>query len=257
MRSTVEEIRHRVSVEDDELATVVTLPAGKVANRMVLMLHGGPGGRKDGPAQLYAKLARQLAELGIASVRFDFRGCGESTGRYRDMTIRRQVGEMRAVREFIDARYRPDAWVLIGESFGATIGLSDLDPAYQSIVLLWPAIWLLDGTFEPYLHTEHLDEAEREGFFEMDGEQIGLDFLREIQQVVDVSAPLVGLATPVLFIHGTADREVPFRQSVRAAELVSGAKKVVVIDDGDHCLERPHEREIVYHETVTWISADL
>ncbi|MFV2086343.1 alpha/beta hydrolase family protein [Micromonospora sp. LOL_021] len=257
MPTTAEELRYRVSVEDDELATVVTQPTGRAGRCMVLMLHGGPGGEKDGPEQLYANLARQLAELGIASVRFDFRGCGESTGRYRDMTIRRQVREMRAVREFVDERFRPGAWVLIGESFGATIGLSDLHPAYKAIVMLWPAIWLLDGTFESYLHPAHLEAAEHEGFSEIDGEQIGLDFLHELQQVVDVSAPLVGLATPVLFIHGTADREVPFQQSVRAAELVGGARKVVVIDDGDHCLERPHEREIVHRETVTWIAAHL
>ncbi|WP_326551674.1 alpha/beta hydrolase family protein [Micromonospora sp. NBC_01813] len=240
-------------VDDDEIAVVVSLPAIDATTQMVLMLHGGPGGQKDGPDNLYVDLAERLAAVDIASVRFDFRGCGESTGRYRDMTMQRQVDEMRAVRTFVDQQYRPARWAMIGDSYGATIGLLGLDPAYRCMVLLWPAIWLLDGAFASCLLPQNVAAAQQHGSVELDGEQIGLGFLRELQQIGEVSSPLAGLTTPTLFVHGTADREVPVRQSTRAGGLVAGEKKVVAVDDGDHCLSRPHEREIVYRETVNWI----
>lgn len=253
----IQETRHRVGVDSDELAVVVARPVDGAAQRIVLMLHGGPGGQKDGPVDLYADLAKHLASAGIASVRFDFRGCGESTGSYRDMTISRQVDELRVVRTFVDGTYQPASWGLIGESFGATIGLAGFDSDYRALVLLWPAIWLLDGAFESYVSEELMSAAERDGYVELDGEQIGLAFLNELQELQDVSAPLRGLSTPVLFVHGEADEEVPFEQSVRAADLVAGAHRLVGVPGGDHCLERPREREIVYRESVTWLSDNL
>jgi uncharacterized protein len=253
----VQETRHRVVVGNDELAVVVATPTTESPQRMVMMLHGGPGGQKDGPTDLYVDLAAHLGAAGIASVRFDFRGCGESTGGYRDMTIARQVEDLAAVRSFVEAAYRPDAWGLIGESFGATVGLAGFDPAYRAVVLLWPAIWLLDGAFESYVSEENLSTARRDGYVDLEGEQIGIAFLDELQAVQDVSAPLRGLSTPVLFVHGEADSEVPFGQSVRAADLVSGPHRLVGVPGGDHCLEGAQEREIVYRETVTWLRDHL
>lgn len=253
----IQQTRHRVGVGNDELAVVVATPTTGSPQRMVMMLHGGPGGQKDGPADLYVDLAAHLGSAGIASVRFDFRGCGESTGSYRDMTIARQVEDLRAVRSFADDRYQPSPRGLIGESFGATVGLAGFDPAYRTVVLLWAAIWLLDGAFESYVTEENLSGARRDGYVDLEGEQIGLAFLDELHDVRDVSAPLHGLSTPVLFIHGEADHEVPFRQSVRAVDLVSGPHKLVGVPGGDHCLEGPQEREIVYRETVTWLRDHL
>ncbi|MBM7085575.1 alpha/beta hydrolase family protein [Micromonospora humidisoli] len=66
----------RIGVGNDELAAVVATPTIGSPQRMVMMLHGGPGGQKDGPADLYVDLAERLGAAGIASVRFDFRGCG-------------------------------------------------------------------------------------------------------------------------------------------------------------------------------------
>ncbi|WP_020385640.1 alpha/beta hydrolase family protein [Kribbella catacumbae] len=253
----IQEQCHRVGVGDDELAVVVATPPTGSPQRMVMMLHGGPGGQKDGPADLYVDLAAHLCSAGIASVRFDFRGCGESTGSYRDMTIVRQVEDLRAVRRFVDDGYQPSVWGLIGESFGAAVGLAGFDPAYRAVVLLWPAIWLLDGAFESYLSEENVSAARRDGQVDLDGEQIGLAFLDELREVQDVSVPLRGLSTPVLFVHGEADIEVPFGQSVRAANLLSGPHKLVGVPDGDHCLEEPQEREVVYRETVTWLHDHL
>jgi pimeloyl-ACP methyl ester carboxylesterase len=257
MGSIAQQARYRVAIDDDELAVVVATPADGSSSRMVLMLHGGPGGQKDGPEDLYVDLAGRLAAVGIASVRFDFRGCGESTGSYRDMTIGRQVQEVAAVTSFVVETYQPAAWALIGESFGATVGLRGFEPGYRAVVLLWPAIWLLDGAFESYVTAENISVAQRDGSVDIDGEQIGVDFLNEIQQIQDVSAPLRGLTVPALFIHGEVDQEVPFSQSSRAVDLVAGERLLIAVPGGDHCLERPQERAIVYRETVTWLRDHL
>ncbi|MFF6994800.1 alpha/beta hydrolase family protein [Streptomyces sp. NPDC008313] len=254
MSTAYEEIRYEVPIEQDRLAAVATVVTAPGPRRLALLVHGGPGGQKDGPEQLYVHLADELAQAGISSVRFDFRGCGQSTGNYRDMTMARQAAELTAVRRFVDAELAPDVVALVGESYGATIGILDLGAGYAAHVWLWPCVWLLDGAFESFVTPEKLRSAEAEGHIVEDGEEIGLAFLEELLEVGDVAEPLRRFGSvPTLFVHGEADSEVPFAQSARAAELLSGPVRLVPVPDGDHCLEEPHERQIVNRETAAWL----
>ncbi|WAX78120.1 alpha/beta hydrolase family protein [Streptomyces sp. KMM 9044] len=246
--------KRMIRIGDGELCSEVVLPETGSAGRLVVLAHGGPGGVKEGPADLYVDLADRLAERGIASVRFDFLGAGESTGAYEDMTITRQVAELGAVVDHVRSELRPSSLGIVGESYGATIAVLGLEQAdYAALVLLWPAIWLLDNTFQSFVTPEKMEQARRHGFIEEEGEKVGLAFLNQLVEFDNVSAGLRGKPLPTLLVHGKADQEVPYQQSVRAAELLSGPKKVVLVPDGDHCLERPAERDVVYRETVDWL----
>lgn len=247
-----------LTVGDHTLATVLTTPASGSTSRLAIMLHGGPGGDKDGPGGLYVDLAELLAGEGIASLRFDFMGAGESSGRYRDMTMAGQVEDLAAVAADAQRQLAPTSLALIGESYGATIAALSLDTAdYDCLAMLWPAIWLLDETFAPLVTDDRLREAEQRGFIVVDGAEVGSAFLREVLDRGDVSTSFEGVATPTIFVHGDSDREVPVEQSVRAAGLVVGPHKSVIVPGGEHCLERPHEREVVYREVVGWLAAHL
>ena len=246
-----------VTVAGETLSLVYTEPH-LPATGVVVMVHGGPGGTKEGPAGLFVDLADLLAAQGIASVRFDFLGVGESSGRYEDMTIDRQTDELRAVVDDALTRFAPSSLAFVGESYGATsvsIVHGEVDAA--ALVLLWPALWLLDGTFAPYVVPDKLERARRDGHIVEDGARVGLAFLRQVLDIGDVSGSLDGTRVPTLLVHGDHDAEVPFRQSLRAAELLAGDRRVVIVPEGDHCLERPSEREIVHRETVDWLTRHL
>ncbi|MEU1955667.1 alpha/beta hydrolase family protein [Nocardia rhamnosiphila] len=248
--------RHRIPVSGGELDAVAVGPKAGT-ERWVLLVHGGPGGDKNGPANLYKELSAQLATEGIGSLRFDIRGAGESTGRYRDMTIARQVEDLSAARTFLASAYAPSSIGIVGESFGATTALAGLHNTEQALVLLWPAIWLLDDVFNSYVDEMSLTEARSQGFIVRDDEEIGLAFLSELLEMRDVSSALAGLQIPVLLIHGDEDTEVPVAQSVRGEQLVAGPVRRVIVPGGDHCLEKPSERVIVYQETVEWLTTHL
>lgn len=248
--------RFKLKVENDELAAVLAASSSSDPRGLVVMLHGGPGGQKDGPENLYSDLADVLARAGIASIRFDFRGVGESSGKYRDMTIRRQVSEYEAVWQF--ARSLGFSRIgAVGESYGATSlllsGVADPDV----VCLLWPALYFLDVTFAPFVTDEKMEEARRNGFTLEDGVEVGLSFLEEVFEIDNAEEGIRRLTVPTLLIHGTDDREVPVSQSQRAYELLHDPKKFVPVEGGDHCLVRPAEREIVYTETSDWLSTYL
>lgn len=247
--------RKLIAAGDEEISADLLIPQNGSVDRLALLVHGGPGGVKEGPSNLYVDIAEQLANAGIASVRFDFLGAGESSGSYERMTITSQAEELRAVIEYVRSHLQPRSIALVGESYGGTISILGLGGTkFSALVLLWPAIWLLDNTFQSFVTPEKMKLAAKQGYIEEEGERIGLPFLKELIAVENVSSGLDGVSLPTLFVHGTADQEVPYQQSVRAAELLSGPKKVLLVPDGDHCLEQASEREIVYREVVDWLA---
>jgi hypothetical protein len=65
--------------DDSPLVGIVTQPDGGFDERLPLFLFLNAGlGHRVGPNRLHVTLARKLAELGAASLRFDFSGIGDS-----------------------------------------------------------------------------------------------------------------------------------------------------------------------------------
>ena len=97
----------KVSIDGDhgKLAAIIQKPELKAGEKcpMVVFCHGF-GGTKDGP--LFELICDTLQAHGIASVRFDFNGHGESEGEFRDMTVPNEIEDAKKVVEYVrDLRY--------------------------------------------------------------------------------------------------------------------------------------------------------
>jgi len=71
-----------VPVDGDHISAVVAVPDTEPKG-LVLMLPGGGGAPRSHHFSLWTRVARALAEQGIASIRTDWRGVGDSTGAAR------------------------------------------------------------------------------------------------------------------------------------------------------------------------------
>lgn len=87
-----------------------------------LVLHGF-GGNKDGHGQMV--VAKQLTEWGYVTLRFDFRGCGESEGEHGRIICLDQVADTRNALSYLATRPEVDAEriALLGSSFGAAVAV--------------------------------------------------------------------------------------------------------------------------------------
>ncbi len=92
-----------------KLAGVLNLPDSRAAGEQraaFLVLHGF-GSNKDGGGG--TAVAKMLAALGYAALRFDFRGCGESEGERGRVICMEQVRDTRNALSFLAARTDIDA----------------------------------------------------------------------------------------------------------------------------------------------------
>ena len=87
-----------------------------------LVLHGF-GGNKEGRGQIV--VAEQLSQWGYVTMRFDFRGCGESEGEHGRIICLDQVSDTSSALAYMAGRpdVDPGRVALIGSSFGAAVAI--------------------------------------------------------------------------------------------------------------------------------------
>jgi alpha-beta hydrolase superfamily lysophospholipase len=96
----------------------------------------------DTPPGLLARLAGAFAELGVATLRFDPRGCGESDGAWEETDLFTRIDDARdaigAMRSRAELDLRRMAIVGHGEGAVAAISAAIADPAIGAVGLIAP-----------------------------------------------------------------------------------------------------------------------
>ena len=132
-----------VNARGIEMPAVVTLPNGENTALPLVVLAHGHGGSKDENIGFPA-IAAKLAEQGIASVRMDFPGCGDSSEDFTLNTMSNMKDDIAATIAFMTETYdiNPKKIGVFGYSMGGRIALELLaEEAYPfaAVALLAPA----------------------------------------------------------------------------------------------------------------------
>jgi pimeloyl-ACP methyl ester carboxylesterase len=134
--------------EHDRLAGIVTQPAAAAARGLCVLVNAGMVA-KSGPWRLYVEVARQLAHAGVATLRFDLGGIGDSRREQSDGPLRERTAlEIRAAVDEL-ARQHPDGRGVIvgGVCSGAEDALryAEQDPRVTGVVLIDPFSYRTTG----------------------------------------------------------------------------------------------------------------
>ena len=125
------------------VAGTLSLPDGVAKAPVVLMLHGFAGSR-DEVASMYKREAEALAANGIASLRIDFRGFGESDGSAEDLTVDSQLADATSALAYLKANDHVDPARLgvLGFSLGGGIAIltAEQNPALVKSLVTWSSV---------------------------------------------------------------------------------------------------------------------
>lgn len=201
----------------------------------IVMLCHGFSGRKDGP--MFELIADSLANHGIASIRFDFNGHGESEGDFVDMTVPNEIEDATKVYEYVrDLRYVSDV-AIVGHSQGGVVAAMTAGQmekgSFKAVVLMAPAAVLRDDAIRGNTMGKSYDPLDPPEFVELyGGLRLGRNYIKTAfyLPIYETAAKYSG---PALIVHGTADRVVPYTYGERFHQLWHSSEWVLQ-DAYDH-----------------------
>ena len=207
------------------------VPNGEGSFPTVVLCHGFNGSYKN-----VTGYAQYLANRGYLCYVFDFCGGGttsQSSGATTDMTLLTELDDLEQVMSFLTEcvdEVDVDKVVISGESQGGF--LSALYAAkhpdnVQAAMLLYPALTIPDDARAKF--PEGTEIPETVSFL---GMQVSGKYY-EIARSMDAWTEIAAFEKPVLLVHGTDDKLVPYSSSEKALTIYKNAK-LVPIDGAGH-----------------------
>ncbi len=226
-----------IDAGDHEIPAIVGMPTGDVKGGVV-MLHG-TGSTKNEAGDGYKVACPILGEeYGLATIRIDFMGNGDSTASYTDYNYATAVADAMAARDYL-AGLLPEGALfgVMGWSQGGTDALlaaGENPSSFASIVT-----WAGAPDLSDMLSDEDYEMAKTEGYFVMpfdwrDSLNVGLQWCEDVKNV-DVLEVFSAFEGPVLAIAGEEDTTVdPAWADKIVAASSNEASEIYLIPGMDH-----------------------
>jgi alpha/beta superfamily hydrolase len=146
-------------------------------------------------------------EKGIATVRFDFRGSGDSEGEFYEMSPLTELRDAEEVYSFVRSRsWCSEKIAVVGYSLGGMVAslFAGRHPEISSL-LLWSPVIMNQEFFQREDYT--FDRGEQ--YKDVLGLKLGPIFFEDGRRV-DASEELKNYHGDLLIIHGSDDESVPY-----------------------------------------------
>ncbi len=202
---------------------------------------------------------RALALHGIAVLRFDFTGLGESEGDFSETNFSTNVADLIAAARFLEDAYEPPR-LLIGHSLGgaAAIQAAQGIPSAEAVATI-AAPADLKGLLSS-IDGPPLEELEKDGETKINISgrdfKIKTQFLNDLKQ--DNMAEAIGaLRRPLLIFHSPADRIVSIDQAAKIFTAARHPKSFISLDKADHLLSNREDSLYVGSVLAAWASKYL
>ena len=253
LSGTAQAREYEVSGPQGGLAMDITLPDGFDPETqkcpMVILMHGifSSGNIVPMPA-----LARELAEVGIASIRFDFGGHWRSEGEMQKMTIANEIEDALAIWEYAKTLPYVSEISLLGHSQGGVIAsmtagiLTERSEKPTGLVLIAPGSVIQDACRNGKFFGARFDPADPPEFIKCFGVmKLGRDYILSTQEL-DIYGTAGKYDGPVRLIHGDKDSIVPMSCSEKYMETYGDRSELIVVKGGNHMITR-RKKAIVAH----------
>lgn len=232
-----------------ELSGALELPAGKVRSA-ALFAHCFTCTKQSRAA---TRITRALADIGLATLRFDFTGLGGSEGDFGNDGFASDVDDIVAAAEYLGERFGADL-LLIGHSLGgaAVLAAAHRLPEASAVATIGApsdvphVLARLDGNLDAI-------ESEGEGEVKIAGRVFTISnrFI-ESTRGADILKGLGELRKPLLFLHAPTDQIVSIDHAGELFKSAKHPKSFVSLDTADHLLTRGEDAHYAAAVIAGW-----
>lgn len=202
------------------------------------------------------RISRGLASAGVAVLRFDFTGLGESEGDFADTNFSSNLEDLQAAVAYLRSAHRaPD--LLVGHSLGGAAVLASAADVPECHAV---------ATIGAPSETRHLRDTLLQANPDLETEETveiqlaGRPF-RVRQQLLEdlgdhrLKPAIGGLNRPLMVMHAPRDETVDIDHARRIFEAAKHPKSFVALDGADHLMRNdPKHAEFVAGILSAWIA---
>jgi len=219
---------------------------------IVILCHGFMSSKGS---QTNRDLTKRLLPKQIATCRFDFFGHGEDGHPFQELTLSACLEQLEAVLAW--AQKTPGMKIgLLGSSFGGLVALhaASRHPELSALALKcpvsdYPPIWR-DRLGAPGM--AHWQQSGSLSFMSPEGRaRLDYRFFEDLLSYKTYSEA-EKITTPTHIIHGEADDDVPFSQSVRLHEILRSDKELLAIEGADHSFSKQKDFDRMLDSLTEW-----
>lgn len=224
------------------LKGILQMPAMEEGQKypIVILMHG-IFSNKETP--LVTHLADGLQKKGIASIRFDFNGHGESDGKFIDMTVPLEVEDAKAVFNYANQLDFVSGISLMGHSQGGVVAsllAEELGDQVTRLALFAPAAVMEDLIEEGKMMGKTFDPQNPPEYIEVNNEKVGRAYLESTSKL-DIYERAEKFQGPVLIVQGKADQIVPYQYAETYDERYQNSE-LHLLEDVDHVFTNATEK---------------
>jgi uncharacterized protein len=252
-----------------DIPAVLNLPDIEGLKPAVILCHG-TGSNKDEVGDLFIYLANWLAKRGIASIRFDFAGCGDSTAKGQDLTFYGEVDDTEKIYTYLchHEQIDSDKIGILGFSQGARVMAEFLGryPKEIKTAVSWSGachdgIGVFNDWFQSYYEIAVENKYVKIPLVWREDLVLSKEWFEEIK----ASLPLTNLSFyegNLLAISGKDDSLVPYDHAIEIANACRGkVREYLIIEHANHTFnvlekDNPNAAKVV-KETVDWFVRTL
>jgi dipeptidyl aminopeptidase/acylaminoacyl peptidase len=247
--------------EGKQVVGMLHRPPGRGPFPAVVFLHGFSGNSFEAH-RLFLETARVLTTRGVASLRFDFRGSGNSAGAFSDLSIQTEIADARAAVRWVRKQPWADSrrLALLGMSMGGLVATQVLaaDRALRTAVLWNPVVYaraLRDGWMNP----ARAAQLKKSGVADWFGWPVGRALYDDLGRI-DPLACAPSIRCPLLVVQATDDQTTPKAGGCALVKSLQGAgvlAQLQLIPGSDHCFGRFDWTQQAIQASVDYLGSGL